>query len=548
MWRFPSVAVLAFAPFFVAGCPQEPDCRADLDAWEDADGDGYGSSAAPLGKVCAIEDGMSDTPLDCDDTDPDVAPESREKCNGVDDDCDGELDEGHERELWYRDADGDGFGGIFEAVLACDEPRGDDYVGNARDCDDDDPATNPDGQEVCGGGDEDCDGMPDDADDSVDPAGFTTFYRDADGDGWGDRDRAGASCDLPQGAADNGRDCDDGDPLVGRYYWYLDADGDGYGDPDSQIVNCRQPEGYIVDNTDCDDTDPLANVDKEWYDDLDGDGAGAGAVIAVSCRPPMVGMSPDDDDCDDTDDTVNPRAADICFDGFDANCDGSDNCRTCAEWHDTDPDAPSGTYTLDLASGDYQVWCDMETDGGGWTLVANSRYVYDYSSGYYSDLSRLPNNNYWYGRGIWDGLREVVDDTSDVRFTCGTWGGSSFDVDLSVYDIHWYREWTTSTWDGDSCFNEPGGYDQPAPARRNNVTGDTRPVGDDWDAGYLRGEDTCADYGDFAIDFDERGKAPGAYQGWGVGDSTSWGSADYQFRCGNSLVYGANFWVWVREP
>jgi hypothetical protein len=532
----------------VAGCTGDaPVCAADVEAWADLDGDGFGDRLAPLGAVCALEEGMSDSPLDCDDTDDKVFPEARERCNGADDDCDGERDEGHERELWYQDRDGDGFGAIFEAVLACDDP-GEGWSPNRRDCDDEDPAIHPDATEVCGGGDEDCDGLPDDADPSVDPASFSEFWRDADGDGWGDRGTVGLACALPIGAADNPRDCDDGDPLVGRLYWYADLDGDGFGDPSAQQAGCRQPEDHVADNNDCDDTDPDANVLKEWFDDLDGDGYGAGAPVVVACRPPQAGLSPRSDDCDDTRLEINPGARDICFDGEDPNCDGSDECRTCAEWLASSPGSLSGRYTLHLPTGDFDVFCDMVTDGGGWTLVANTRYPYDYAQSYYSDLARVTNSNSWYGRGVWNGLRDVVDERTDVRFTCGS-NALAPEVDFSVYDIHWYREWTTSFFDGDSCFNEPGGYDQPAPGRRDNLTGDTRLVGDDWDAGYLLGEDTCADGGDFAVDFDHQGKQPGAYQGWGRGDATSWGSADYQWRCGsNGYVYGTNFWLWVREP
>jgi hypothetical protein len=109
----------------------------------DADGDGW------------------DAEVDCDDTDPDVNPGAQEICDDEarDEDCDGLADDQDPdavgQRVWYADVDGDGYGDP-EAALASCAPSG---VEDDTDCDDGDPAVNPDAEEVCGDGlDNDCDG------------------------------------------------------------------------------------------------------------------------------------------------------------------------------------------------------------------------------------------------------------------------------------------------------------------------------------------------------------------------------------------------------
>ena len=107
----------------------------------DADGDGF-----------TAEDG------DCDDADPLVSPASDEICDGIDNNCDGVVDEGV-TEIWYPDADGDGFGADAEPTEACSRPVG--FVPGATDCNDADPGVFPGALEVCDGVDTDCDDIPD---------------------------------------------------------------------------------------------------------------------------------------------------------------------------------------------------------------------------------------------------------------------------------------------------------------------------------------------------------------------------------------------------
>ncbi len=106
----------------------------------DDDGDGYNSDE------------------DCDDSNADINPGAEELCDGLDNNCDGQADEGLEIIEYYVDSDMDGFGDANNAVSDCVQPAG--TVENAEDCDDSDPNINPNAQEIANNGiDEDCDGM-----------------------------------------------------------------------------------------------------------------------------------------------------------------------------------------------------------------------------------------------------------------------------------------------------------------------------------------------------------------------------------------------------
>lgn len=285
----------------------------------DNDNDGYGasdntitSSSRPQGYVVNQKD--------CDDTNSRIRPWAKEVEDGVDNNCNGEIDEGFVDRTYYLDSDGDGYGDPNAEVTARQQPQG--YVSNALDCNDSFSEDNPDASEQLDSRDNNCDGRIDE--------NARTYYRDLDGDGYGLVNTSIESFEPVAGYALNAGDCDDNnnnispaareeydgvdndcDQLVDEGFsprtYFLDADSDGYGDNFHSLLAVESPIGYVLNGTD--NCPEHYNPDQA---DIDSDGAGD-ACDPIDDRSPT--DEPDPADESDPVEEAEPVVDDVIGDG-----------------------------------------------------------------------------------------------------------------------------------------------------------------------------------------------------------------------------------------
>ena len=213
-------------------------------------------------------DGFTENQGDCDDSDPSVNPIAEEVENGIDDNCNGETDEGDfdldgftaaqgdcddndpnvhpNAEELPNNADDDCDGTVDEGTVNYDDD-GDGQTENQGDCDDGDSAVYLGATEICGNGkDDNCNGDQNE----LNGMSCTNFYRDFDGDGYGDDNSVACSCSggLPDAyyTATSGGDCYDQNGLVtpNQTGFFTSSRGDGSFD-----YNCDGQQEKELDNS-----------------------------------------------------------------------------------------------------------------------------------------------------------------------------------------------------------------------------------------------------------------------------------------------------------
>ncbi|WNG50962.1 hypothetical protein F0U60_47665 [Archangium minus] len=246
-------------------------CEAKEGQWHpDADKDGKGSNKVPGITACKQPDGYVANDLDCDDNNVQRYTGAPELCNAVDDNCDGEEDDGlrvgqdctgqsgcggkracatdggvvcdsPELTILYADKDQDTHGALDAGKPHCGSTLPG-YVASSDDCDDTRANVYTGAPEICDDLDNNCNGPKD--------------------EGFG----VGEDCGQELGCTGK-KACDNSDGGVLCAYvtppstYYTDEDRDSYGNPDAGVMICAPDAGYSLNADDCNDGNPFTNPD-----------------------------------------------------------------------------------------------------------------------------------------------------------------------------------------------------------------------------------------------------------------------------------------------
>ena len=301
---------------------QDNNCNGQIDEGFDQDGDGVTSCGG-----------------DCNDADPDIRPGVLEVCNAIDDDCDGNVD-GNDTACYTGPAGTATVGACRPGTAICTN-------GTPGTCRNEITPV----AEVCDGQDNDCDGEVDE-----------DF--DQDGDGV-------VSC---------GGDCDDTNPFVAdglpercdcfdnNCNGQIDENGFGGSICEQGACHDFDGDGYTNCDGDCADTSPTSfpGAPEICGDGFDNDCDG---VIDEDVDEDQDGVSTCQGDCDDRFAAIRPGAVEVC-DGFDNDCDGErdegfdedgDFVTVCAGDCD-DRDASRSPLRKEVCGNNIDDDCDQQVD------------------------------------------------------------------------------------------------------------------------------------------------------------------------------------------
>jgi hypothetical protein len=367
-------------------------CDDDLDTFKSDTATGTCSTYNCMPVICETNPGE-----DCDDTTSEINPDAEEICDGKDNNCNDEIDEGElcPTITYYCDNDEDTFKSDT-ATGTCSTyncmPEGCDTV-PGTDCNDSNSAIKPGAEEICDGIDNNCAGSP-----LVDEGDvcLISYYCDTDTDGF-ISNTVTSTCNtyncIPEGCqATQGTDCDDTNSEIkpgaeeicdGKdnncvngtdeggicmFTFYCDMDSDGFisrspsgtcNSWDCVPIQCRQTQG-----SDCDDQNIFINVEAveicdgidnncagdpaidegdvcpviTYYCDQDGDTyksmTATGTCSTYNCKPSACDTDPGTD-CADNNPDRNPGKTETCND-IDDNCDGfidEENAGGCQKYY-----------------------------------------------------------------------------------------------------------------------------------------------------------------------------------------------------------------------
>ncbi|HNU56885.1 MAG TPA: MopE-related protein [Flavobacteriales bacterium] len=312
-----------------------------------------------------------------------------ETCNGIDDDCDGEVDEDF---IWYADNDLDSWGDASTAQVFCAPPVGN-FSQQSGDCDDSDPDINPGAPDPCQGADgidNNCNGQTDEL-----GAGFWLF--DGDDDGYGVEGSGVLSCVQPPNTVLLTGDCDDTDPTIhpdavelcdgidndcnGQvdedFFWYADLDNDGFGDVATEQFSCEPIPGMINTPGDCNDNDPNLTVFNAPCDDGDPNTTNDVVTVSCTCQGSTSGFCPpgEIEDCNGNCAPIDWIGDGTCDDGS-FEWEGNFIFFNCPEFDNDGGDCGSGGCVPELCDGldndcdgavdeDFILYVDADGDGFG---------------------------------------------------------------------------------------------------------------------------------------------------------------------------------------